>query len=112
MLDVAPFASCFVDAPVDLAADVVNRSAWRLTWDSAGPDADTTRVDIAVDAQPLLPSGRLATPISTLAPRPGASEVIFRVPQGAPPPFYFTVASTGCGRGQTVVSDVYAFGGE
>jgi len=64
-----------------------------------------------MDAQPLLPSGRLAAPISTLSLTAGASEAVFRVPVGSSPPFYFTVANTGCDAGQTVVSDVYGFGG-
>lgn len=111
VLGAAPFASCFVDAAVELAAEALNGSAWRLGWASAGPQADTTRVDVAMDAQPLLPSGRLAAPISTLFATEGASEVVFSVPEGALPPFYFTVASTGCGAGQTVVSDLAVFGG-
>jgi hypothetical protein len=110
VLGAAPFATCFVDAAVELTAVALNITTWRLSWAAAGSNVDTARVDVAMDAQPLLPSGRLAAPIFTLSLTTGESEVFFRVPTGGSPPFYFTISNTGCDAGQTVVSDVYGFG--
>lgn len=63
----------------------------------------------------MLPSGRLAAPLVSLSVPKGANAVEFAVPDGALPPFYFDVASFGCGQlpamsAQATVSDVSVFG--
>ena len=120
VLQVSPLSACFVDAPTSLAAAPQNSSSWVLSWamTSSAADVATTVVDVAVASQPLLPSGRLASPLATLTQRGGqaaAGDVTFHVPDGALPPFYFTVLSFGCGQlpassAQAAVSDAGCFG--